>query len=416
MVSPITALHELRRLLREVTALGVEFRISGTDVSITGADHLPADLRAALNVANASGLLLDYLDGDSGAGQPIALLAQLGVTSILVETRAAVRQIILASCQHPGPIGFDIETAAIPHYQRERPPVRLNRDGSLSVQQPAHNDPNNLSPHTACIATLQLYAGDDRCFIFRGEALELLLASHWLRSRHLVAHNATFDVAFLRHYAGSKPLAPHRRRGRIECSMQATGLLRGIGNRSLADAAGAFLGLEVSKDVRPSDWGAARLSRGQIAYAALDAVLVHRLWPLLDEQMAAKGRDGAYTLQRSAVLPVVDMELRGAMLDRNAHAAMVNKWSRELAGARHRYHELTGKPPPATPNQIRDWLADVMEPAQLNSWPRTESDQQLSVARKYLNRLAHIPTARPVLDILARERNCFLISAPASPH
>jgi hypothetical protein len=100
--------------------------------------------------------------------------------------------------------------------------------------------------------------------------------------------------------AGSKPLAPRRRRGRIECSMQATGLLQGIGNRSLADAAGAFLGLEVSKDVRQSDWGAARLPRGQIAYAALDAVLVYRLWPLLDEQMTAKGRKGAYELPQLA--------------------------------------------------------------------------------------------------------------------
>jgi hypothetical protein len=57
MVSPIIALHELRRLLREVTALGVTFRISGTEVCIEGADSLPADLRAALDAARAAGLL-----------------------------------------------------------------------------------------------------------------------------------------------------------------------------------------------------------------------------------------------------------------------------------------------------------------------------------------------------------------------
>jgi DNA polymerase-1 len=368
-----------------------------------------------------------------------------------------VRQIILASRRHPGPIGLDIETTPLPQYRREREPVRLNKDGSLAKHQPKHDDPAGLSPHTASIATLQLYAGEthshiwrskggDRpctptgkewthddeiyvevmgpegtrrtsvpkkelfpaarrgpCFVFRGEALELLIASHWLRSQHLVAHNATFDVAFLRHYAGSKPLAPRRRRGRIECSMQATGLLHGIGNRSLADAGGAFLGLEVSKDVRPSDWGAARLSRGQIAYAALDAVLAYRLWPLLDEQMTAKRRKGAYELQRGAVLPVVDMELRGAMLDRNAHAAMVNKWSRELAEARHRYHELTGKPPPSKPNEVREWLTSVLDANQLAKWPRTESGE-LSVAAKHLERLGHIPTARPVLEIRAHEK------------
>jgi DNA polymerase I-like protein with 3'-5' exonuclease and polymerase domains len=332
---------------------------------------------------------------------------------VLVETRAAaraaVRQIIRARCRHPGAIGLDIETAPLPRYQRERPPVRLNKDGSLSKQQPKHDDPAGLSPHTAAIATLQLYAGDDRCFIFRGEALALLLTSHWMRSQHFVVHNATFDTAFLRHYTSpSKPLPQRRRRGRIECSMQATGLLQGTGagggGRSLAAAAQAFLGLGVAKDVRSSDWGAAHLSRGQVAYAARDAVLAHRLWPLLDEQMTAKGREGAYALQRGAVLPVADMELRGVLLDCDRHKAKAGEWSRELAEARHRYHEMTGKPPPSKPNEIREWLTDVLEPAQLGSWPRTESGDQLAVSAKHLERLAHIPSARPVLDILAREK------------
>jgi DNA polymerase-1 len=408
MVSPITTLHELRRLLREVTALGVEFRISGADVSINGADLLPADLRAALDAANSSGLLFDYLDGDGGADEPIALLAQLGVDAVLVETRAdtrkAVRQIILARHKHPGAIGLDIETTPLPPYRREREPVQLNKNGTLSVRQPAHDDPAGLSPHTAAIATLQLYAGGKHCFVFRGEASKMLVASNWLRSQHLVVHNASFDVAFLRHYAGSKPLASRRRRGRIECSMQATGLLLGVNNRSLADAASAFLGVEVSKEVRPSDWGAVRLSRGQITYAALDAVLVHRLWPLLDEQMTAKRRKGAYELQRGAVLPVADMELRGVLLDRDIHTERAGEWSRELAEARHRYHEMTGKPPPSKPNELREWLTDVLDPAQLGSWPRTESGDQLSVAAEHLDRLVHIPSARPVLDILAREK------------
>jgi hypothetical protein len=244
--------------------------------------------------------------------------------------------------------------------------VHLKKDGSLAKHQPAHDDPNGLSPHTATIATMQLYAGethshiwqskegdypctptgeewphDDgriyarvtglqwarhtgipkdelfpadrrgRCFVFRGEALELLLASHWLRSQHLVAHNAVFEAEFiLQHTRDYKPPPFRRRNGRLECSMQATGLLNGTGKggggRSLAAAAQAFLGLEVAKDVRPSDWGASHLSRGQLAYAAADAVLTHRIWPRLSDGTKTKSRTKAYDLQRGAVAAVAD--------------------------------------------------------------------------------------------------------------
>jgi DNA polymerase-1 len=412
--SPIAALDALSRLLREATVLGVEFRISGADVRISGADHLPDGLRAGLEAANASGLLFDYLDGDAGADEAIALLDQLGVEPVLVETRADARQAvrqIMRDMRRPAvarqPIGLDIETAPLPPYRRDRPPVRLNRDGSLSALQPVHNDPTGLSPHTAAIATLQLYAGGDCAFVFRNQALDLLLASHWLRRQWFVAHNATFETAFLRHHTRHHRPPPHpRTRGRIECSMQATGLLLGTGvggGRSLAAAARAFLGLDVAKDVRPSDWGAARLSPGQLAYAAADAALAHRMWPLLADEMGAMDRTAAYALQRGAMIAVAAMELRGVLLDRPAHAALTHEWSRELAEARRAYQQTTRQAPPSTPNEVRGWLANVLDADQLERWPRTETGQP-SIAAAHLKRLVQIPTARPVLAILAHEK------------
>jgi DNA polymerase-1 len=411
---PISSLDALRRLLREVTTLGVEFRISGADVEISHAGHLPASLQAALEQHRASGLLHDYLDGDHGADAAFDLLDQLNAAAVLVETRAGARQAVREILEHlrqPAarqPIGIDIETTPLPPYRQPAPPVRLNRDGALSAQQPtANKDRAGLSPHTARIATLQLYAGGDRCFVLRGDALALLLASHWLRRQWLVAHNATFETAFLRHHTRSYRPPPGRKpRGRLDCSMQATGLLCGTefgGGRSLADAAKTFLHLNVSKEVRRSDWGAERLSQGQLAYAAADAVLAHRLWPLLAHDMVRDDRMRAYTLQHGAIPAVTEMELRGVLLDRAAHTALTNEWSHELALARKLYQQATGQPPPSTPSEVRDWLSEVLDGNAIERWPRTDTGQ-LSITTPHLKRLTHIPNARPVLAIIAHEK------------
>jgi hypothetical protein len=64
----------------------------------------------------------------------------------------------------------------------------------------------------------------------------------------------------------------------------------------------------------------------------------------------------------------------------------------------------TGKPPPSTPNQVRDWLASILPPERLAQWPRTEKDQQLSIEGKHLKRLIGLPGTAPVLRMLAMEK------------
>jgi DNA polymerase-1 len=407
----ILTLPGLRRLLRETAVLGIELRLSGSEVHIEGAERLPADLRAALLRYRDNGMLFDYLDGDAGADAASSLLEQLRVTAGLVETRAeardAVRQLIRDHLAHPGPIGIDLETTPRPPYRRSPPPVRLNKDGALSALQPIEPDSSGLSPHTARIAILQLHAGGRFSFIFRGEALAVLLASHWLRRQWLVAHNSAFETAFLRHHTRGYRPPPHRRiRGRMECSMQGAGLLLGTGfggGRSLVATSKALLGLDVDKDERLSDWGADQLSRGQVSYAAADAVLPHRLWRRIADELARTDRGEAYALQRGAVIAVAEMELMGLALDRASHSQQTDAWSQEVAVARRLYQSVTGQPPPSTPNDVRAWLTEVLDSVALERWPCTETGQ-LSTRSSHLKRLVHIPTARPVLAILAHEK------------
>jgi DNA polymerase I-like protein with 3'-5' exonuclease and polymerase domains len=78
------------------------------------------------------------------------------------------------------------------------------------------------------------------------------------------------------------------------------------------------------------------LSRGQLAYAAADAVLTRRVWEKTSRELKAKGRDRAYRLQRDCLPAAAAMELRGVALDLDAHAALCDRWGIDLAEARNR--------------------------------------------------------------------------------
>lgn len=151
-----------------------------------------------------------------------------------------------------------------------------------------------------------------------------------------------------------------------------------------------------------SDWSALTLSRGQLAYAAADAVLCHRLWEKTARELKAKGRDRAYRLQRDCLPAAAAMELRGIALDLDAHAALCDSWAVELADARRAWVEATGTPPPAKPAEAARYLEEVLGDA-LSRWPRT-STGVLSTATAHLEKVAHLPAIRPLLRIRKAEK------------
>jgi DNA polymerase I-like protein with 3'-5' exonuclease and polymerase domains len=397
----------LKRALKEAHALGVKFRLTGAAVECADLERLPATLRTILTNFAATGLLWAYLGGENPDEEALDLLAQLDVDAVLVETRAslraAIREIEGDKRQHGGTVGLDIETTPQDGQGATRPFVRVNIDGALSAQQPEWKERAGLDPHRAAIKILQLYAGGNRAYVCRGEALALLLHSHWLRRQCLIAHNAAFEISFLQHH-GAYRLPPDRRpQARIDCTMQAAGLLIGVEKRSLANSAQSFFALDVPKALQTSDWGARHLSAGQVAYAAADAILTFRLWAEMAPHLQTTGRWAAYELQRRAMSAVVDMRLRGLGIDREEHSRQTEMWARELAQARRDYYTLTGDPPPSTSRELQAWLASILEPAKLATWPRTPTGE-LSTKATYLKRLVPIDSARPVLALLAKEK------------
>jgi hypothetical protein len=276
------------------------------------------------------------LINDEQDNAPIALLQQLCVTAVLPQTcaeaRSAVRHLLTDLGRYGGPLGLDIETSPLLRYARPRPYARFNKDGCIRDRQAGRKDfqdPAGTDPHQAQIMSAQLYGGGERCFIFRGAALGLLLHSHWLRRQWLCAHNLGFEISFLMQLGYRQPEG-RRARSRQDCTQQAVGLVIGVGHggemRSLDNAAAALLGVTVPKEYQLSDWRAVKLSPGQLAYACADAVLTRRVWERVSLTLAADGLEDAYELQRGAIIPVSDMEQRGLKLDPVEHTRQIDTW------------------------------------------------------------------------------------------
>lgn len=100
-----------------------------------------------------------------------------------------------------------------------------------------------------------------------------------------IFHFGRFDIAMFHLHLGVVT-AP------VYCTKIASKLARTYTDRhGLKDVTKELLGIDISKAQQSSDWGAARLSDDQIAYAASDVLNLHALRARLDEMLVREGRD-----------------------------------------------------------------------------------------------------------------------------
>ena len=125
-----------------------------------------------------------------------------------------------------------------------------------------------LDPRRSRIRLLQVYDGGDEVLV-----IDLDYTRHGVLKLidgvDIVAHNAAFELSYLER----EDVAPRS----IQCTMQATRLMLGEYSASLGRAAEAFLDLRLDKTLQTSDWNAPKLTREQIEYAGVDAVVTHRI-------------------------------------------------------------------------------------------------------------------------------------------
>lgn len=100
-----------------------------------------------------------------------------------------------------------------------------------------------------------------------------------------IFHFGRFDIAMFCLHLGVVT-AP------VYCTKIASKIARTYTDRhGLKDVTKELLGVDISKAQQSSDWGAAKLSDDQVAYAASDVLNLHALKTRLDDMLVREGRD-----------------------------------------------------------------------------------------------------------------------------
>ena len=360
------------------------------------------------------------LDSTTAPADTTVVLA--GVTISYLVDEAEARQRLSDMVRAGGPVAIDIET--VPHAAEVEKLTGLIKakeaaSGKLralrKLKAPAaeiaaliahgkkqlaaeirYAQTAGLDPRRARVRLLQVYDGGDRVLVIdldrTGPGVLGLL-----NGVSVIAHNMSFEMAFIE-LAGIA-LGP------VHCTQQACRLMLGEHATSLADGAEAFLDLKLDKTEQKSDWNARHLTKQQIEYAAIDAVVAWRLagkiLPNLHVQRAA------YEIQMRALPAAMRMEQRGIRLDVEAHARLISDLRQERVALEKTYreacleagHTALADRVPSTPAQKEELLNTILPSDELARWKRTEKSGKLSTARGELLRANRYPPIRVLAQL-----------------
>ena len=145
-----------------------------------------------------------------------------------------------------------------------------------------------LHPHRDRLCVVQLSSGDGNAHLVQ-VAKDQTAAPNLCRlledARVLkLFHYGRFDIAAMLNAFGATT-AP------VYCTKIASRLVRTYTDRhGLAKLLQELLSVDISKQQQSSDWGAEKLSKAQIDYAASDVLHLHKLRDQLNEMLIREGR------------------------------------------------------------------------------------------------------------------------------
>ena len=145
-----------------------------------------------------------------------------------------------------------------------------------------------LNPLRDALCLAQLSGGDGHCHVvrldrksYKAPNLVRLLEDPDVMK---IFHYARFDVAVFQRYLNVST-SP------VWCTKLASRLVRTYTDKhGLKDLVKELLDVDLSKQQQSSDWGAAKLSDAQLAYAASDVLHLHKLKNMLEAMLVREGR------------------------------------------------------------------------------------------------------------------------------
>ncbi|HDY96028.1 MAG: ribonuclease D [Sulfitobacter litoralis] len=145
-----------------------------------------------------------------------------------------------------------------------------------------------LHPHRDRLCVVQLSGGDGNAHLIqiaKGQTEAPNLCA-LLEDPHVLKlfHYGRFDIAAMLNAFGAKA-AP------VYCTKIASRLVRTYTDRhGLAKLCQELLSVDISKQQQSSDWGAEKLTKAQIDYAASDVLHLHKLRDVLNQMLIREGR------------------------------------------------------------------------------------------------------------------------------
>jgi DNA polymerase I-like protein with 3'-5' exonuclease and polymerase domains len=176
-----------------------------------------------------------------------------------------------------------------------------------------------------------------------------------LQQHQVIAHNAKFDLLWLRHKCALKL-------DNVFCTLTAARLLSN-GKRELRNGLYAcwerFLGLAPGTDQGKSDWGGMFLTEGQLEYAALDVLHLHRLRDKQLEAITTEQLQAVLDLENRLIPVVVEMENRGFSINKERLLGVMEDYSTELKDTLAYFKESFGEEiNPNSPSQLKRALEE----------------------------------------------------------
>jgi DNA polymerase-1 len=298
--------------------------------------------------------------------------------------------------------GLDIETDHLPEWKNHTP-KRGRKAG--------------FCPHLSRIRLVQIYDCKDTVYILDAFHVSKDVIIKILSSKKWVAHNALFEQAHIR------KLGAECEQLDIHCSMVQALLVdraerspyepdededdeddeevaekavktQGFGLHALSMK---YLNLPLKKEYQVSNWGKEELSREQLAYAAMDAIVTKKLYVELYPKLSIEHHmETIYKLSCKMIPVLAEMEGTGLLLDDKAHTALINEWTAELTEIQKRTDQFFPGVNLGSTKQLATWVKKNL-PNHVEDWPLTKKGA-LAFGRPAISHYKTIPAIKALLE------------------